>query len=115
MASLAAQLSKSNTVSGGGFTDVAAGHWALSAILQAQGAGILNGYADGTFRPGKAVTRAEAVTAINRALGRGPLFGAEASPWSDVPLTHWAFKDILEASTTHAYKVRAGGGEQLSD
>ncbi|WP_082722528.1 X2-like carbohydrate binding domain-containing protein [Paenibacillus jilunlii] len=115
MASLAAQLSKSNDVPGGGFTDVAAGHWALSAILQAQGAGILNGYADGTFRPGKALTRAEAVTAVNRALGRGPLFGAKASPWSDVPLTHWAFKDILEASTAHAYKDRAGGGEELSE
>ncbi|WP_167330849.1 S-layer homology domain-containing protein, partial [Paenibacillus sonchi] len=115
MASLAAQLSKRSDVSGEGFTDVAAGHWALSAILQAQGAGILNGYTDGTFRPGKALTRAEAVTAVNRALGRGPLFGAEASPWSDVPLTHWAFADILEASTAHAYKAKAGGGEEMSN
>ncbi|WP_074100257.1 X2-like carbohydrate binding domain-containing protein [Paenibacillus sp. P3E] len=115
LASLVALLSKNNPIPGGGYTDVAASHWARSAILQAQGAGILNGYADGTFRPGKALTRAEAVTAMNRALGRGPLFGAEASPWSDVPLTHWAFKDILEAATAHEYKDRNGGGEQLSD
>ncbi|WP_074111757.1 X2-like carbohydrate binding domain-containing protein [Paenibacillus sp. P46E] len=115
LASLVAMLSKNNPILGGGYTDVAAGHWARSAILQAQGAGILNGYTDGTFRPGKALTRAEAVTAMNRALGRGPLFGAEASPWSDVPVTHWAFKDILEAATAHEYKDRNGGGEQLSD
>ncbi|MGN7764503.1 X2-like carbohydrate binding domain-containing protein [Paenibacillus sp. 22594] len=115
LASLVTLLSKNNPIPRGGYTDVAAGHWAHSAILQAQGAGILNGYADGTFRPGKALTRAEAVTAMNRVLGRGPLFGAEASPWSDVPVTHWAFKDILEAATAHEYKDRNGGGEQLSD
>ncbi|KUP25729.1 S-layer homology domain-containing protein [Paenibacillus sp. DMB5] len=114
LASLVVLLGNITAAPGAGYSDVAAGYWAESAILQAQGAGILKGYADGTFRPGQPVTRAEAVTAVNRALGRGPLSGADASPWSDVPLTHWAFGDILEASMDHTYTEKSGGGEELS-
>ncbi|CAM4400042.1 X2-like carbohydrate binding domain-containing protein [Paenibacillus typhae] len=113
LASLVVLLGNITSAPGAGYSDVTAGHWAESAIRQAQGAGILKGYADGTFRPGQAVTRAEAVTAVNRAFGRGPLSGAAASPWLDVPLTHWAFGDILEASMDHTYTEKSGGGEEL--
>ncbi|MGG1556253.1 S-layer homology domain-containing protein [Paenibacillus ferrarius] len=97
MASLAASLTAGDT-QGAGFTDLA-GHWAKSAILKVQGAGILEGYADGSFKPEQSITRAEAVTMMNRLLGRQPSGSAATSPWADVAITYWAFADIMEAST----------------
>ena len=41
-------------------------------FLYMAGAGIINGFEDGTFRPEKFVTRAEAMKVINRTLGRNP-------------------------------------------
>ncbi|QHW31849.1 hypothetical protein GZH47_14075 [Paenibacillus rhizovicinus] len=110
MASLAATLMTSESKEGAGFSD-SKGNWAEQAILKVQGAGIIRGYADGTFRPSLALTRAEAVTIINRTLGRGPLYGAKLS-WSDVPDAYWAYGDIAEASADHAFTARAEGGEQ---
>ncbi|MBM6995074.1 S-layer homology domain-containing protein [Paenibacillus sp. DXFW5] len=112
---VAAKFMKSVAGQGTGFSDTA-GHWAEEAIRSAQAAGIVSGYADGKFRPAAFVTRAEAVTVINRALGRGPLFGnIDVLPvWRDVPQAHWAFHEIAEASTEHVATPRAGGGEEPS-
>ncbi|MGV2966977.1 Ig-like domain-containing protein [Paenibacillus sp. AGC30] len=41
-----------------GFGDIS-GHWAEARINQASSNGIINGYPDGTFNPGKNITRAE--------------------------------------------------------
>ncbi|MFE4710616.1 X2-like carbohydrate binding domain-containing protein [Paenibacillus sp. NPDC056722] len=112
LAVLVAALDETDAPVGRGFSDIA-DHWAQAAILKAQGAGILNGYADGTFRPGVILTRAEAVVAINRVLGRGPLTGVLQPQWSDVPTSHWAFGDIEEASRDHVSKPGTIGGEQL--
>ncbi|CAN7532936.1 X2-like carbohydrate binding domain-containing protein [Paenibacillus sp. LjRoot153] len=111
MAALAARFAVSPTGTGVGFTDTA-GLWAEDAIKAAQGAGYLKGYTDGTFGPGKALTRAEAVTIINRVLGRGPLYGVKLSPWTDVPDDHWAVYDIEEASVSHSFEPLTTGGEK---
>ncbi|MGO4497308.1 X2-like carbohydrate binding domain-containing protein [Paenibacillus sp. 2RAB27] len=111
MAALAARFAVSPTGTGDGFTDTT-GHWAENAIKAAQGAGYLKGYADGTFGPAKPLTRAEAVTIINRVLGRGPLYGVKHSPWTDVPNDHWAVYDIEEASVSHSFEPLATGGEK---
>ena len=94
---------------GEGFPDTS-GHWAKEAIGRVRAAGIMNGYADGTFRPNQPLTRAEAVVVINKMLGRGPLFGAEPK-WSDVPERHWAFAHIQEASIDHAFRKENDDGE----
>lgn len=99
MASLAAILLPDNS-SGKGFTDLT-GHWAEKAILKVQGAGILQGYADGSFKPEQSITRAEAVTMINRLLGRQSSGSLATSPWEDVAKSYWAFGDIVEASTDY--------------
>ncbi|WP_168121005.1 immunoglobulin-like domain-containing protein [Paenibacillus sp. HB172176] len=107
MASIAANLlngtltarggNKSPGASGkGSFLDTS-GHWAEEAITQAKAAGIINGYEDGTFRPDETLTRAQAVTILNKLQGRDPLTGAEQR-WSDVPASHWAYGHIQEAS-----------------
>ncbi|SCZ11037.1 S-layer homology domain-containing protein [Paenibacillus polysaccharolyticus] len=78
------------------FTDVKQ-HWAQEAIARLDAAGVLTGYTDGTFRPEKLVSRAEAVTMINKLIGLQPAATALKS-WSDVPDTHWAYQAIQTAS-----------------
>jgi len=52
-----------------GFADIT-GHWAEKEINFLYANGIINGYGDGTFKPDKAITRAEAVTILMRILQR---------------------------------------------
>ncbi|HHY72018.1 MAG TPA: hypothetical protein GX497_02085 [Bacillus bacterium] len=72
-------------------------HWAAKDIALVNEAGFVKGMPDGTFQPNKALTRAEAVTIFNRVLKR-PLTESSKQTFSDVPVTHWAFKDIEVAS-----------------
>lgn len=53
------------------FTDVPAGHWAEVVISQADKAGIMMGYSDGTFGLGKPVTREELAVVVSKILERG--------------------------------------------
>ncbi|MDI4643772.1 S-layer homology domain-containing protein [Cohnella hashimotonis] len=118
LASLAAKLldgaATGDVAAGAGFADTA-GTWAEAAIKQVQSAGIIKGYEDGSFRPNKPVTRAEAVAIVNKLLGRdGSSAQAAGKTWRDVPGTHWAYGDILEASVTHRYTTSSEGYEQWS-
>ncbi|HWI64816.1 MAG TPA: tandem-95 repeat protein [Symbiobacteriaceae bacterium] len=88
------------------------GHWAEQAIAALQAAGIMQGLPDGTFQPERAVTRAEFVTVVNRALGRGSAAGPQVQVFPDVPLTHWAAAQITEAATDHSFEVQADGTER---
>ena len=93
------------------FTDIT-GHWAEDYINRAAAAGWINGYADGTFRPNAYITRAEAVTLINRMLDRAPDANhllADMVRWPDNPETAWYYADIQEATNSHDY-TRAGTG-----
>ncbi|OPH56365.1 hypothetical protein BC351_28110 [Paenibacillus ferrarius] len=113
MAALAAKFASDAAGSGAGYADTI-GLWAEAAIKVSQGAGYMQGYADGTFGPANPLTRAEAVTVINRMLGRGPLSGLAHSPWKDVPDGHWAIQDIEEASVSHNFESSSTGGEQVT-
>lgn len=94
---------------GPGFSDIA-GHWAEEAILLAQGHGLMVGDREGRFHPGDMLTRAEAVATLNRLLGTsGSVSGLTESPWLDVPVDHWAFGDIVEASVGHEFDPTADG------
>jgi hypothetical protein len=100
-ASIAARLSKA-TEGGGSFSDTV-GHWAAAAIEQAKAARVVSGYEDSTFRPEQTLTRAEAVTMLNKLSGRDTLFVSDAK-WSDVPAQHWAYRNIQEASVDHTHE-----------
>ncbi|MCR2806309.1 immunoglobulin-like domain-containing protein [Paenibacillus soyae] len=51
-----------------GFSDVGSGDWYAAAVATAVSAGIVNGYADGTFRPEAFITREELAAMVIRAL-----------------------------------------------
>lgn len=83
------------------FADVPADYWAEKYIYSAKVLGWLQGSADGLFHPERQITRAEAVTAINRMLGRDEsateLMSVE-NPFSDLAESHWAYANVLEAA-----------------
>lgn len=66
----------------GRFRDVPADAWYAREAAQASELGIVQGYADGTFRPAAAVTREEAVAMIGRAMAIAgiPAEANEADP-----------------------------------
>ncbi|MFC4598199.1 S-layer homology domain-containing protein [Cohnella hongkongensis] len=111
MASAIAPLLPEATGASAGFADTE-GSWAQAVIEQANAAGIVYGYEDGTFRPNSMLTRAEAVTMIGRLLGRGPLIGAPQQ-WPDVTQAHWAYGYIQEASMDHSYEKQQDGTEKF--
>lgn len=82
------------------FKDLA-GHWAKSDAAALAGSGAIEGYADGTFRPDKPVTRAEMVAALGRLLKIGnkeQVYGQNWTPvYPDVPKSHWAFRYVEAA------------------
>jgi len=100
MAKIAVKLLSSNAAEAGrSFTDIA-GHWAQADVEKAGAAGIVSGYADGTFRPDIPLTRAEAVKILVILLGREPVTDMPAK-WTDVTERHWAYGYIQEASIDH--------------
>lgn len=74
------------------------GHWARRYIAALVDAKIIEGYEDGTFRPGRSVSRAEMLSMVTRALkavGQGDQLTADWPPtYADVAASHWAFLPI---------------------
>ena len=87
----AANLKTGDTKSG--FKDVGTKHWAGASITAARKAGILTGYADGTFRPQAKLTRAEAIALIVK-MSKQPDPGVELPTLADVGSKHWAARPI---------------------
>ena len=89
------------------FTDIS-GHWAESEIQRAAQLGWIQGDPDGRFRPNAPITRAEAMTIINRVLNRLPeekedlLEGMKE--WPDALPGAWYYLAVQEATNSHAYE-----------
>lgn len=90
-----------------GFSDVADSFWAAPYITTAAAKGWVSGDETGAFRPNAGITRAEAVTILNKLLGRKGDADiqqkTDARNFYDVFPEHWAYAQILEAATTHVY------------
>ena len=100
------------------------GDWALEGLRLSTGAGWIDGYTDGTFKPQNNIRRDEAVKVFNAYLYRGVdadgladlheyVHSGVASnntedgtdeymTWPDVPSNHWAYYEIIEAANDHA-------------
>ena len=93
------------------FTDIS-GHWAESEIRRAAQLGWIQGDPDGRFRPNAPITRAEAMTIINRVLNRLPEekedLLAGMKEWPDALPGAWYYLAVQEATNSHAYE---GKGE----
>lgn len=88
------------------FPDVASDHWAIWYIGVAEDAGYIEGYPDGTFGPERSINRAETVRIINAMLERTideSILADLTMAFTDVADTHWAYKEILEASVSHKH------------
>ena len=84
------------------------GHWAQDYINEAANAGIVDGYPDGTFGPQKLITRAEAMTMVNRTIDRHPHEDhllADMIVWPDNPETAWYYEQVQEATNSHEYTM----------
>ena len=93
------------------FTDIVS-HWAKAEIERACVIGWLNGYEDGTFRPDKQITRAEAMTMINRVLNRLPETEDDLLPgmnvWTDNQPGTWYYLAVQEATNSHDFTSKNG-------
>ncbi|MBQ3054738.1 MAG: InlB B-repeat-containing protein [Oscillospiraceae bacterium] len=100
------------------FTDIE-GHWAEEEILEAAAHGWICGYEDGSFRPEAPITRAEAITLINRMLERTPKskesLHVDMVTWLDnSDEDAWYYLAIQEATNDHEYTKNVDGSETWS-
>ena len=101
------------------FRDVPPTDWAYSLINRVAGAGWINGYEDGTFRPDKNITRAEVVAIVNRMLNRTPdrahiennLMNS-SNAFVDNMRSAWYYYDIYEAAFGHSYERMMNGVDE---
>lgn len=101
------------------FSDVFADEWYYGAVSCAAQNGWISGYPDGTFRPQNSITRAEAVTIVNKMLGRAPdeyyIYSNRyiLNRFTDVSEDFWGYYQIIESAAGH-YCRPGGDGENWS-
>ena len=110
-AAIAARFDDKNTDTSSKFTDIAS-HWAKNEIGIAANKGWINGYPDGTFRPNQYITRAEAMTLVNRVLNRLPENSSDLLDsmikWPDnSDASAWYYLAVQEATNSHTYSDKS--------
>ena len=105
-ATICARFDKTQINTSSNFTDIS-GHWAEKYIERAATLGWIAGYSDGTFRPSNYITRAEAMTMINRVLCRMPQSADDLlnnmTVWPDNHPTDWHYLAVQEATNSHDF------------
>ena len=76
--------------------------------------GWVRGTPDGRFEPDRYITRAEAVTLVNRVLNRAPESASDLLPGmqtftDNMDAARWYYLDIQEAANAHDYDRKADG------
>ena len=116
-AAICARFDDGKTQGGQTFTDIQ-GHWAQAYIERAAELGWIKGFEDGTFRPDTYITRAQAITMINRVLNRIPEDAddllSNMNVWPDCNPGDWFYLAVQEATNSHDYKHKAGNYETWS-
>ena len=117
-AAIAARFDDKANTTAVDFSDIAS-HWAKDEISAAANNGWINGYTDGTFRPNNKITRAEAMTLVNRVLKRLPETAEDLHndmiKWSDNSDTSaWYYLAVQEATNSHYYDIKENKHEKWS-
>ena len=117
-AAIAARFDDKANTTAVDFSDIAS-HWAKNEISAAANNGWINGYTDGTFRPNNKITRAEAMTLVNRVLKRLPEtvedLHNDMIKWSDNSDTSaWYYLAVQEATNSHYYDLKENKHEKWS-
>ena len=117
-AAIAARFDDKANTTAVDFSDIAS-HWAKNEISAAANNGWINGYTDGTFRPNNKITRAEAMTLVNRVLKRLPETAEDLHndmiKWSDNSDTSaWYYLTVQEATNSHYYDLKENKHEKWS-
>ncbi|MCL2337008.1 MAG: S-layer homology domain-containing protein [Firmicutes bacterium] len=112
-AAMAARFASGSPTTAITFSDLN-GNWATDEIYRAAGLGWINGYPDGTFRPNQNITRAEAMSIVNRVLNRRVTSTddllSQMARWSDNSnVTAWYYFEVQEATNSHTYHRKADG------
>lgn len=113
-AAICARFNTRTVENSGSFSDIS-GHWAENEIERAAAFGWISGYPDGTFRPDARITRAEAMTMINRVLCRMPqnesnLLDSMVT-WPDNKPSDWHYLAVQEATNSHDFNRQGEVGE----
>lgn len=113
-AAICARFNTKPVENSGSFSDIS-GHWAENEIERAAALGWISGYPDGTFRPDARITRAEAMTMINRVLCRMPqnesnLLDSMVT-WPDNKPSDWHYLAVQEATNSHDFNRQGEVGE----
>ena len=113
-AAICARFNTKPVENGGSFSDIS-GHWAENEIERAAAFGWISGYPDGTFRPDARITRAEAMTMINRELCRMPQSDSDLLDsmvtWPDNKPSDWHYLAVQEATNSHDFDRQGEVGE----
>ena len=113
-ATICARFDKTQISTSSNFTDIS-GHWAEKYIERAATLGWIAGYSDGTFRPSNYITRAEAMTMINRVLCRMPQSADDLlnnmTVWPDNHPTDWHYLAVQEATNSHDFDRKGAVNE----
>ena len=108
-AAICARFDSGRAEENSGFTDIS-GHWAEKEIERAATLGWVSGYTDGSFHPDAPITRAEAMTLINRVLCRMPETKADLldsmTKWPDNQPGAWYYLAVQEATNSHTYEQK---------
>ena len=118
-AAIAARFDDKANTTTADFSDIAS-HWAKNEISAASNNGWINGYPDGTFRPDNKITRAEAMTLVNRVLKRLPETEEDLHDdmikWSDnSDASQWFYLAVQEATNSHYYQTKENQFEKWSE
>lgn len=95
-------------VDGDAFPDIK-DHWANYEINLAHAYNLITGYPDGTFKPDQEISRAEAITIVNRVLNRYPHeehMLEDMIVWPDnMDKDAWYYEAVQEATNSHRYNL----------
>ena len=103
------------------FSDIRGDEWFAKNFAAAFQLGLIGGYPDGSVRPARTITRAEACAIVNRTLQRVPEKDhlrptSEMRTWPDNSDTNaWYYADMQEATNGHDYEWRTANKKRIEN